>query len=113
MPCNVTSICGIAHVSCSGSIIVPTEGRWFHSQLPFQIMYSSQVDVPLGADWIVACQPDFVHGGICQLLQITLGHLPAGHSWVLIPSTTFYGASCVFSHYFNMLTKIICHILSN
>ncbi|KIM73505.1 hypothetical protein PILCRDRAFT_829092 [Piloderma croceum F 1598] len=113
VPRDVTSIRGVAHVSCSGPVVVPTEGGWFHSRLPFQIVYSSQADVLLGADWIAACQPDFVYGGIRRPLQITLDRLPAGHSWVPIPSTTSYGASYVFSYYFNMLTEIICRLLFN
>ncbi|KIM79797.1 hypothetical protein PILCRDRAFT_822972, partial [Piloderma croceum F 1598] len=78
VPRDVTSIRGVAHVTCSGPVIVPTEGGWFHSCLPFQIVYSSQADVLLGADWIAACQPDFVHGGIRRPLQITLDHLLTG-----------------------------------
>src|ERR1700683_5513781 len=61
VPRNVTSICGVAHVACSALVIVPTDGR-----LPFQVKYSPQADVLLGADWIVACQPKFVDGGIHQ-----------------------------------------------
>ena len=47
VPHDVTSIRGVAHVTCSGPVVVPTEGRWFHSQLSFQIVYSSQADMPL------------------------------------------------------------------
>src|ERR1700691_4498675 len=61
VPCSITSIYGIAQVTCSSSIIVPTDDGWFHSQLPFKIMYSSQADMHLGANQIEACQPESVH----------------------------------------------------
>jgi hypothetical protein len=57
VPRDVSTIHGIAHVSSSGPIVVPTDGGWFCSRLPFKIMYSSQADVLLGADWFTACQP--------------------------------------------------------
>jgi hypothetical protein len=65
VPCDVSTIRSVAHVSSLGPIVVPTDGGWFHSRLPFQIMYSSQADVFLGADWFAASQPQFIHGGIC------------------------------------------------
>src|ERR1700683_5328129 len=61
VPCSITSIYGIAQVTCASPIIVPTDGGWFHSQLPFKIMYSSQADMHLGANQIEACQPESVH----------------------------------------------------
>ena len=61
VPCSITSIYGIAQMTCSSFIIVPTDGGWFHSQLLFKIMYSSQADMYLEANWIEACQPEFVH----------------------------------------------------
>jgi hypothetical protein len=87
VPHNVSTIRSITHVSSSGHVVVPNDGGWFHSQLPFQIMYSSQADVFLGANWFTACQLQFIHGGICQLLQATLDLLPAGHSWVSISTS--------------------------
>jgi hypothetical protein len=64
VPRDVTTIRGVAHVTCSGPVVVPTEDGWFCSQLPFQIMYSSQMDMFLGPDWIEACWPQFLYGGI-------------------------------------------------
>lgn len=72
VPRNVTSIRGVAHVACSGPVVVPTDGGWFRSRLPFQVKYSPQADVILGADWIAACQPEFVDGGIRRPLQTSL-----------------------------------------
>jgi hypothetical protein len=51
VPRNVTSIRGVAHVACLGLVIVPTDGGWFCSRLPFQVKYSPQADMLLGADW--------------------------------------------------------------
>jgi hypothetical protein len=65
VPRDVSTIRGVAHVSSLGPIVVPNDRGWFHSRLPFQIMYSSQADVFLRANWFVACQPQFIHGGIC------------------------------------------------
>jgi hypothetical protein len=72
VPCSITSIYRIAQVACSSPIIVPTEGGWFHSQLPFKIVYSSQANMHLGVDWIKICQPEFVHG---WYLSTTAGHI--------------------------------------
>src|ERR1700676_4751232 len=47
VPHNVTSIRGVAHVACSGLVVVPTDGGWFCSQLPFQVKYSPQADMLL------------------------------------------------------------------
>ena len=77
--CNVTSVSGIAHVACLGPVIVPIDGGWFHSQLPFQIKYSSQTDMLLGTDWIVVCHLEVLNGSICHLSQTSLDHLPVGH----------------------------------
>ena len=93
VPSSITFIYGIAQVTCSSPIIVPTGG--FHSQLPFKIMYSSQADMHLGADWIKACQPEFVHGWylsmiICQWvingyqyhLLLFMAHLYVFPTWI-------------------------------
>ena len=48
--CNVTSVSGIAHITCSGPVIIPTNGRWFQSQFPFEIKHLPHADVLLGAD---------------------------------------------------------------
>ena len=77
--CNVTSVSGIAHVACLGPVVVPIDGGWFHSQLPFQIKYSSQTDMLLGTDWIVVCHLEVLNGSICHLSQTSLDHLPVGH----------------------------------
>jgi hypothetical protein len=59
--------------------------RWMVSFKFAKIMYSTQCDVLLGANWLAACQPQFLHGGILCPSEAVLGHLPIGHSWVPIP----------------------------
>ena len=41
VPRNVLTVRGVAHVSASGPVVVPTADGWFHSSLPFKIMYST------------------------------------------------------------------------
>jgi hypothetical protein len=85
VPRNVLTVRGVAHVSASGPVVVPTADGWFHSSLPFKIIYSTRCDVLLGADWLAACQPRFLHGGILRPSEASLARLPIGHSWVPIP----------------------------
>ena len=66
-------------------------------------MYSTRCDVLLGADWLAACQPRFLHGGILRPFEASLGRLPIGHSWVPIPvsegscqrACLFFGFVCL------------------
>jgi hypothetical protein len=92
VPRDVTTVRGVAHITCSGPVVVPTADGWFHSRLPFKISYLPRGDVVLGADWIAVCQPQLCHGGILRPLQSVVAHLPTGHSWVPVPNTTSHGA---------------------
>ena len=88
IPRNVVSICGVAYTTCSGPVVVPTVDGWFSSRLPFKISHIPQRDVILGADWINACQPQFVNGGLLRPSENIISHLPTGHSWSSASSVT-------------------------
>jgi hypothetical protein len=85
VPRTVLTVRGVAHVSASGPVVVPTGGGWFHSSLPFKISYLTRCDVVLGTDWLAACQPQFLHGGILRPSDAALDRLPDGHNWFPVP----------------------------
>ena len=100
VPCDVTSVSGIAHITCSGPVIIPTDGGWFQSQFPFEIEHLPHADVLLGVDWIVVSQVQVVDGVIYHPSWTSLKCLPAGHSWVLIPCNSSHGALSFFLSFF-------------
>lgn len=109
---NVTSVSGIAHVTCSGPVIIPTDGGWFRSQFPFEIEHLPHADVILGADWIAVSQVQVVDGVICRPSWTSLERLPAGHSWVPIPCNSSHGAHSFFLLVFQHIHGILiyfCH----
>ena len=86
VPHTVLTVRGVAHVSASRPVVVPTwGGGWFHSSLPFKISYLTCCDVVLGTNWLAACQPQFLHGGILRPSEAALDQLPDGHSWFPVP----------------------------
>ena len=96
IPQDVISVRGVAHVSCSGPVLIPTNDGWFRSRMPFTIKYLMRGDVLLGADWFAACQPLFLHGGILPPSEGVLAQLPRGHTW--IPASILKGSHGVFSN---------------
>src|ERR1700691_5075452 len=55
VPRTVVTVQGVAHVSASGPVVVPTGGGWFYSHLPFKILDLTRCDVVLGTNLLAAC----------------------------------------------------------
>ena len=91
-----TSVCGVAHMSCSGPVLIPTSDGWFRSRMPFTIKYLMRGNMLLGADWFATCQPLFLHGGILPPSEGVLARLPCGHTW--IPASISKDSHGVFSN---------------
>ena len=95
VPQDIKSERGVAYVSSSGPVLVPTSDGWFRSRMPFVVTHLTRGDVLLGANWLAACQPQCLHRGILQPSQGALARLPSGHTWIPahIPNMSSHGES--------------------